>query len=285
MKTKKTRQVSLRQILLIVVITFVATLLLTATAEYYELNGVSLNNTEKEIIVIENKIDSQPYSIWDFYDVPKVWQQYGKGKNIKVAILEHNYDMSVGLPYKEAIDFYCPYRECDDFEFKGENITHGTEMWGILHNVAPEADIYPLRHYGAYNLESLERALKWCDENEIDIIVSAVLLEFNSEFIDNWIDNTPVKEIILASPPSFQNLYSAIYTHEKTTVIGIVESESNYDEIYGYWSSSNIRVVDKYLPEAYVLTTTNGGVMRQVYGTSPASFVYAGITACKMSKE
>lgn len=209
----------------------------------------------------------RPKTIWGEYRVSEIWQQYGKGKGVRVLIDEMNFDLSSGLQYNKDLS---KDLKGLDFQLLGLDDEHGTKMWSVLLQVAPEVDVILCRREGSMP-HSYIKTLRYADEVDADIIVSAVQLPFYSDLLEDWYDSTD-KKIFYASPPAIEENYGDMYNHPVVTVVGTKIKDQITPE-------SNQSIVDT-LIQAYHIYTGN----EQVYGTSPATFVVAGLEACKMTK-
>lgn len=208
-----------------------------------------------------------PNSIWDEYQVIQIWGQYGKGKGVRVLIDEMNFDLSSGLKYNKDLS---KDLKGLDFQLVGLGDEHGTQMWSVLLQVAPEVDVILCRREGSMP-HSYIKTLRYADEVDADIIVSAVQLPFYSDLLQDWYDRTN-RKIFYASPPAIENNYGGMYNHQAVTVVGT--------KIKGQITvESKQSIVDTLIPAYHIYTGSE-----QVYGTSPATFVVAGLEACKMTK-
>lgn len=203
------------------------------------------------------------------YQIAEHWKN-GKGSNVVIAVDEINFDLSKlqGMYNEElSIDL-----RNDNFALYGANPTHGTDMVCILNQIAPEAEIALVRREGSYPLSYI-KTLRYADSIKADILVSAVHLAYYSDLLEDWYDRADM-QIFYASPPAINDSYGGMYAHPNVQVVGAVSP--------GLPKSipviTNEYITDIFLEEGYIYACD-----RQVYGTSPLTFIQAGIAACDLT--
>lgn len=228
----------------------------------------------------------QPYTIWEDYNIPYLWDHYGKGNRVNVVIVDWNFDIkNSGLTYDKKNSFDSMEL---GFTMLGESVSHGTEMWGIVSAIAPDANIILVRYRAGYNsIDHMHEVFQKIEALQPDILASSIQYPFHSRKVEKWLDDTNIKNIFLASPPSYESQYSEMYSHEKVTVIGAVTRSGEpvlYNLNGNMVSNSNRLLVDDWLLHNHILTTSVGGAKTQIEGTSPLTMVRAGQEACILTR-
>lgn len=123
--------------------------------------------------------------------------KYGKGKNIKVGIIDWCFGLNKYPDlYSGGIDV------ANGLPCLNESAEHGYWMACALHEIAPECLIYAINCFNGNNFETrveyIMKALNWAMENSIDILTFSHMAFNNEErlVIDKAIDLATSKGII-----------------------------------------------------------------------------------------
>lgn len=124
-------------------------------------------------------------------------QKIGKGKGIKVGILDHSFAMNKHQGF---------FTEGKDFSGKTDLLYdeegHGYWMASVLREIAPECSIYALNTYAFdenQTAKNMVEAINWAVENKIDILTySADTFNsvINRELVNTAVDNAVQKGIV-----------------------------------------------------------------------------------------
>lgn len=141
-----------------ILIASVFTLLLFAVYEAKTYTPLSLDRKSQ----IEDKPNSCKENFIKFSKIDKAWK-YTKGKGTKVAILDWLFDMSL-----EASNKYCNPTSLIPGESIGTGESwHGEWMAEIVHRIAPEAKIIPIRARSSRKTDKTSKSEKQAYEKYI----------------------------------------------------------------------------------------------------------------------
>ncbi len=115
----------------------------------------------------------------ELFDVERLWQvaREGTGRGVKVAIVDTGVDaehpaLEGAVKSSHEVAFRGRELVCQP-STDGDPVGHGTACAGIIHSLAPEAELHSLRvigHNAAGSLEQLLFGLKWAIDQDMHVI-------------------------------------------------------------------------------------------------------------------
>lgn len=226
----------------------------------------------------------------DLFDVDRLWElaRKGTGRGVKVAILDTGVD--VGHPalegsvvsqneiVSEGQNLLC--RPCED----GDAVGHGTACAGIIHRLAPEAELHSLRVIGrdaSGTLEQLRFGLKWaCDQkfHVINMSLGSVQQRLVSRLHEQVEQAYYNGQIIVAAA---NNYAKVSYPAHFASVIA-VDNQAFKDPLEFYYQLG--QPIETVAHGIYVDAPSPGGKTRLYTGTSFACPHVSGLIARLLSE-
>lgn len=203
---------------------------------------------------------------------------------MKIAIIDSGIDRNhkklssaniQGVSIKELED--------NDFlieEYFQDNLGHGTACASIIHKICPSAQLYAIKIFDNELFISekvLCRAIRWCIDNDINILNLSLGIETNSskEILYKICQEAYNKNIILIAAAN-NDLSKECYPAHFSTVFGVTSGSNKNINGYGYINNSNIEFVAKGTLQR-VAWFNNG--YNVVQGSSFACAHFTGIVA------
>lgn len=194
------------------------------------------------------------------------------GGGVKVAVL----DSGIYDDHKDFRDKKIrKYNFISDSDFK-DQLGHGTEVSGIITNIAPNVEMYNLRildDSGEGNIETLKKALNWCIEMDVDIINLSFSTKLDNKDLRSYINKALKKGILVIASYNNKDVQSF---------------PAQYKYVIGVKASNNKRVIIKgdtiYALGTDLETTSNNGSYKCVTGNSYATAYTTGII-CRVISE
>ncbi|MBW4874033.1 MAG: S8 family serine peptidase [Paeniclostridium sp.] len=194
------------------------------------------------------------------------------GGGVKVAVL----DSGIYDDHKDFRDKKIrKYNFINDSDFK-DLLGHGTEVSGIITNIAPNVELYNLRildDSGEGSIETLKKALDWCIKMNIDIINISFSTKLDNEDLRSYINKALKKGTLIVA--SYNNRDVKSFPAQYKDVIGVKASNSKVILVKGdiiYALGTNLK------------TTSNKGSYKCVTGNSYATAYITGVI-CKVMSE
>lgn len=106
--------------------------------------------------------------------VPEFWSRFRKGDGVRVGILDvgfAGYEQRLGTELPAQVVARAFYDTGNGPDITGGNVDHGTACAEVLHDVAPEAELY-LANAGTP--EELRQAVTWMIEEGVEVISHSV---------------------------------------------------------------------------------------------------------------
>lgn len=224
------------------------------------------------------------------FDVEQLWQlaRRGTGSDVKVVILDTGVDAghpALGDAVKSQNEIASlgrglTCRPCED----GDSVGHGTACAGIIHRLAPEAELHSLRVIGrnaSGTLEQLRFGLKWAIEQDFHVInmsLGSVQKRMISQ-LHELVDKAYYKgQIIIAAANNFSKVsYPAHFAS-----LVAVDNQAFEDPLeFHYQLGQPIETVAHGI---YVNAPSPGGQSRLYTGTSFACPHVSGLVAKLLSE-
>jgi hypothetical protein len=161
-----------------------------------------IKKSESEKTIFTTELQSVNFSNANsrdtYFSIHKVSeaQKAGKGKNIKVGILDHSFAMYKHKDlYKGGQDFTGRTELLDEVE------SHGYWMASVLREIAPECDIYALCTWSASEdtkVNNMIKAINWAVDNDIDILTYSAdeFSESNRKKMDEAVNHAVSKGLV-----------------------------------------------------------------------------------------
>lgn len=164
-------------------------------------------------------------------------------------------------------------------DFTGEKIKydytgHGTKMYEIIqspkYGIAPYTNVYILRvtnSAGNTEVSNVIRAIKWCVENDINIISFSMATSDDNKILHKELEDAYKSGIHIFSAVSNTSCY--------------VSYPAAYDEVIGVYSGKKQKFYDNY--HYFFVSLDKYEISENVSGNSPATAFCAAIAAYYLS--
>jgi len=162
---------------------------------------------------------------------------------------------------------------------------HGTLVAGIIHLVAPEARIVPIKAFDAYGnttLFTLVQAVYAAQDLDVDVINMSFSLDTNSTIFARAMNQTAAVGIVaVASVGNDASEVTHIYPAAYPTVVGVTATDfgDHLATFANYGSAVSVAA-----PGAYVVSTVPGGRYAAAWGTSFSAPFVSGAVALLTSR-
>ena len=210
------------------------------------------------------------------------------GENIRIAIMDSGIDfehLEFGDNIKEGYNAIEP--GCLPVDESG----HGTLVSGIIASqnnlvglvgVAPKAEIYPIKvldKYGEGNINNIINGIKWCIENNIQIINMSFALLIDDKKLKEAIDEATDSGIIIVAS-AFNSSNEIGYPAKYENVFSVIAIDHNF-KIHG---NTNVYNVDFAAPGINIISTAKHNQYEEVSGNSFATPFVTGVIALILQK-
>lgn len=226
----------------------------------------------------------------ELIDIERLWRlaREGTGRGVKVAILDTGVETdhpALDGVIKSAQQIVTKGRSlnCEPAE-DGDLVGHGTACAGIIHDLAPEAELHSLRVIGrdaSGTLEQLIYGLKWAIEQDMDVInlsLGTVQKRMVNQMHD-LVDTAYFKGQILVAAAN--NFSKVCYPAHFASLIA-VDSHAFEDPLEFHFRLG--RPVETSAKGIYVRAPSPGGKYRFFTGTSFACPHITGLV-CRLKSE
>ncbi|MGB0034353.1 MAG: S8 family serine peptidase [Candidatus Acidiferrales bacterium] len=157
---------------------------------------------------------------------------------------------------------------------------HGTEVMGVIHLVAPTAQLLPLKSFhpdGTGNLSDILSALYYAVQNKADVINMSFDLSTNSQELSNAINNATSHGVICIASAGNDGAQEIVYPAALQGVMGVA-STNNFDQ-RSSWSNYGNQIVWVAAPGENIITTYPFGTYAASSGTSFSAPFVSGTAA------
>lgn len=154
---------------------------------------------------------------------------------------------------------------------------HGTMVAGVIHLVAPTAQILPLKAFhadGTANLSDILRAMYYAVQNNADVINMSFDVTQSSTELNNAITYAANNNVILSASSGNDGQMEVVYPAANRPVFGVA-STSNQDQRSSFSNYGN-QIVFVAAPGEAIVTTYPFGLYAAGWGTSFSSPFVAG---------
>lgn len=205
------------------------------------------------------------------------------GEPVKVAVLDSGVEFISGIPVEKSINLV---KDEQDLTYYMNDMTgHGTAVAGIIHQIAPAAQIYSVRVLNGENrgrLSDIVAGIYWCIEQDVDIINMSFGTNVESEVLRKAIQAATQKGILMVSSAGNGGdegtvEYPAAYP--EVIAVGAVGTDAQKTE-----ESTTGEEVELAAPGEQILTKSMLGLETVNSGTSMAAPHAAGAAALLMLK-
>lgn len=225
----------------------------------------------------------------ELIDVEKLWQiaREGTGRGVRVAILDTGVDAE--HPALEG-----SVRSCREVVFagprpviretSGDPVGHGTACAGIIHGLAPEAELHSLRVIGTNasgTIEQLIQGLRWAIDEKFEVVNLSLgtVQKRQVSILQELVDEAYFKGQFLITAANNHRLVS--YPAQFASLIA-VDNQAFADPSQFHFRLG--RAVELVAHGIYVRAPSPGGKFRWFTGTSFACPQIAGMVARLKSK-
>lgn len=162
---------------------------------------------------------------------------------------------------------------------------HGTMTSGLVHLVAPQAKILPLKAFssnGTGNLSNIIAALYYAVRNKANVVNMSFDLSYSSPALSQAVSYANKAGVVLVAAAGNESTSARVYPAAMSgSVVGIA-STSDWDTRSSF---SNYGSADVWIaaPGEYVISTYPGGTYGSESGTSFSSPLVAGTVALMLS--
>jgi subtilisin family serine protease len=157
---------------------------------------------------------------------------------------------------------------------------HGTEVMGVIHMVAPTAQLMPLKAFsgnGTGTLSNILRAIYYGVQNYTNVINMSFELGSSSAELTNAVNYATASGVICAASAGNDGLQEVVYPAGQKNVMGV--ASTNYFEQRSSFSNYGDQVVWVAAPGEEIVTTYPFGAYSVTSGTSFTSPMVAGTAA------
>jgi subtilisin family serine protease len=157
---------------------------------------------------------------------------------------------------------------------------HGTEVVGVIHLVAPTAQIMPLKAFhadGTGDLADILSAIYYAVQNHVNVINMSFDLTSNSTELANAINYASSHNVICVASSGNDGKQEIVYPAALSNVMGVA-STNNFDQRSTFSNYGN-QVVWVAAPGENIVTTYPFGTYAATSGTSFSSPFVAGTAA------
>jgi subtilisin family serine protease len=162
---------------------------------------------------------------------------------------------------------------------------HGTEVMGVIHMVAPTAQLMPLKAFGADGtgtLSNILRAIYYSVQRNVNVINMSFELANPSGELTNALNYATTNNVICVASAGNDGLEEVVYPAGlKKNVMGV--ASTNYFEQRSTFSNYGDKVVWVAAPGEEIVTTYPFGAYSVTSGTSFTSPMVAGTAALLFS--
>jgi subtilisin family serine protease len=162
---------------------------------------------------------------------------------------------------------------------------HGTMTSGLVHLVAPKAQILPLKAFssnGTGYLSNIVAALYYAVQHHANVVNMSFDLSSNSPSLTQAVSYANKAGVVLVAAAGNENTSAAVYPAALNNAVVGIASTTNYDTRSSF---SNYGAVDVLIaaPGENVVSTFPGGTYASASGTSFSSPLVAGTAALMLS--
>jgi subtilisin family serine protease len=161
-----------------------------------------------------------------------------------------------------------------------EAFGHGTMVAGVLHLVAPTAQILPLKAFGpdgSGNLSDILRAIYYAAQNSAKIVNMSFDLKTPSQELANAVNSAQKQGIVFVASSGNDGQMEMVYPAGLANVMGV--ASTNYRDQRSTFSNYGYQIVWVAAPGEAVITTYPFGTYAAAWGTSfSAPMVSGGVS-------
>ena len=225
------------------------------------------------------------YEIEDFFNQERVWQcaREGTGRGVSVAILDTGVDAKHPGLHGSVVSCQEVVQSGSKFIIRpvhdGDLVGHGTACAGIIHQLAPEAELHSLRTIGqnaSGTIEQLVFGLRWALKEGFDVVNLSLGTVQTRQLLplQELIDQSYYKGQILVAAANNNRLVS--YPAQFAALIA-VDNQSFKNPLEFHFRLG--QAVELVANGIYVYAPSPGGKFRWFTGTSFACPHITGLVA------
>ena len=207
----------------------------------------------------------------EFLDVPQLQDQSTQGSQVQQPVLVQQSSAAILDQSSAAILDGGPYSA----------FGHGTMTSGLVHLVAPRAQILPLKAFtsdGTAYLSNIVAALYYAVQHHANVVNMSFDVSTPSAALSQAIANANQNGVILVAAAGNESTSSPVYPAALNSSVMGIASTSDADQLSSF---SNYGSTDVWIaaPGEYVVSTFPGGTYASASGTSFSSPLVAGTAA------
>src|SRR6266478_6396720 len=162
---------------------------------------------------------------------------------------------------------------------------HGTMTTGLVHLVAPEAKILPLKAFtsnGSGYLSNIVAALYYAVQHQANVVNMSFDVSTPSAALSQAVSYANQKGVVLVAAAGNENTSAPVYPAALNANVMGIASTTNWDarSTFSNYGNTDVWIA---APGEYVISTFPGGTYASASGTSFSSPIVAGTAALMLS--
>lgn len=168
----------------------------------------------------------------EFIDQAKLTKELDRatGEGLKVAIVDSGVDISHPALKGAVHSSYHVQKfnmsfSCNPIQYPTDEIGHGTMCAGVIHDIAPQAEIYSVKVFDGYktSIGHIITAIDWCVKNKMDVVnLSLCSKKMSSQELADLhrvVENAYYKDVLLIA--ATDNHVRTGFPADFSSVIGV----------------------------------------------------------------
>jgi hypothetical protein len=163
---------------------------------------------------------------------------------------------------------------------------HGTMVAGVLHLVAPTAQLLPLKAFGSNgtgNLSDIIRAIYYAQQQKVNVVNMSFDLTTASQELATAVNSAEKQGIIFVASAGNDGKMEMVYPAGLTNVMGV--ASTNFQDQRSSFSNYGNQIVWVAAPGEAIVTTYPFGTYAAVWGTSFSAPMVSGGVALMESTQ
>jgi subtilisin family serine protease len=245
---------------------------------YDSISDANLNSEGGDLLYAEPELD-----LYDIDSNLAAAHQISRGDGVLIAVIDTGIDINhpdLSANLTEGYDFFNDVQISNDYT-AGSDDTHGTHIAGIIAQVAPGAQIMPLKVFenGTAYTSDIIRAIEFAWQNGVDIVNCSWGSTDINEALEELIEQSDMTFVCAAGNNRTDigeiSIFPAAYGFSNTISVASVNSDLGLSYFSNYSTSS----VDVAAWGKNILSTVPNGEYGIMGGTSIAAAYVAGAAA------
>lgn len=201
---------------------------------------------------------------------------------VKIAVLDSGIDFISDVPVEKSINLV---EDEQNLTYYMNDMTgHGTSVASVIHEIDPGALIYSVRILDQDNEATLDRVIegiRWCMENDVDIINMSFGSAYNSVLLHQTIQEAEELGIVFVGAAGNNNAAGVEYpaAYDEVLSVGSVNYKGETE------NSATGNGIDVVAPGNDIISQTMFGLYTCSDGTSLAAAHVSGVAGVLMGKD